>query len=192
MTRSSNTRSVLIALVVLLSPLATPVGAQSPLRQGERVRAMLPDGLRVVGTVTEVGTVSFGLTPDGNVAAMNLAFNEIQGLERSIGQTHQGAKWATYGAIAGGGLGILSGLTWFRWGGSTGLAAAAYVGVVNAAWWGGAGYAAGYFLGKRDIWQTVQIGGSERRGIGLVLGTAPALGNAGVSPVLVGISISIP
>ena len=69
------------------------------------------------------------------------------------------------------------------------MATVAYLGVVNAIWMGGAGYAAGYFLGRYDIWQTVELGRSEQRGLGLLLGIGPATGNAEGWPVLVGVSI---
>ena len=179
-----------LAILVLLGTLAAPLDAQGPVRQGERVRASMTDGPQFVGVVTQIDTESLRLQPDGGTVLLNLSLAEIQGLERSIGQGHQGRKWGTYGAIAGGGIGVLSGLTW--WGrreGGNQVATVAYLGVVNAIWMGGAGYAAGYFLGKYDIWQTVQLGRSAQRGFGLVLGIGPAAGNAGGSPVLVGVSI---
>ena len=150
----------------------------------------MTDGPQFVGVVTQIDTESLRLQPDGGTVLLNLSLAEIQGLERSIGQGHQGRKWGTYGAIAGGGIGVLSGLTWWGRGeGGNQVATVAYLGVVNAIWMGGAGYAAGYFLGKYDIWQTVQLGRSAQRGFGLVLGIGPAAGNAGESPVLVGVSI---
>ena len=179
-----------LAILVLLGTLAAPLDAQGPVRQGERVRALMTDGPQFVGVVTQIDTESLRLQPDGGTVLLNLSLAEIQGLERSIGQGHQGRKWGTYGAIAGGGIGVLSGLTWWGRGeGGNQVATVAYLGVVNAIWMGGAGYAAGYFLGKYDIWQTVQLGRSAQRGFGLVLGIGPAAGNAGGSPVLVGVSI---
>ena len=179
-----------LAILVLLGTLAAPLDAQGPVRQGERVRALMTDGPQFVGVVTQIDTESLRLQPDGGTVLLNLSLAEIQGLERSIGQGHQGRKWGTYGAIAGGGIGVLSGLTWWGRGeGGNQVATVAYLGVVNAIWMGGAGYAAGYFLGKYDIWQTVQLGRSAQRGFGLVLGIGPAAGNAGESPVLVGVSI---
>ena len=151
-----------LAVLVLLGTLAAPLDAQAPVRQGERVRALTTDGAQFVGVVTQMDRESLRLQLDGSAVPLTLAIGEIQGLERSIGQGHHGRKWGTYGAIAGGGLGVLSGLTWWGRGeGGSQLATVAYLGVVNALWMGGAGYAAGYFLGKHDIWQTVQLGASS-------------------------------
>ncbi len=180
-----------IPVVVLLVTVAAPLDAQGPVRQGERVRALTTDGVQFVGVVSGIDTESLRLRPDEGTVPVNLALAEIQGLERSIGQGHHGRKWGTYGAIAGGGIGVLSGLTWWGRGeGGNQLATVAYLGVVNAIWMGGAGYAAGYFLGKYDIWQTVQLGRSAQRGWGFFVGIGPAAGYASrSSPVLVGVSI---
>lgn len=181
-----------IPVVALLVTVAAPLDAQGPVRQGERVRALTTDGVQFVGVVSGIDTESLRLRPDEGTVPVNLALAEIQGLERSIGQGHHGRKWGTYGAIAGGGIGVLSGLTWWGRGeGGNQLATVAYLGVVNAIWMGGAGYAAGYFLGKYDIWQTVQLGRSAQRGLGLFVGIGPAAGYARArsSPVLVGVSI---
>ena len=180
-----------LAVLVLLGTLAAPLDAQVPVRQGERVRALTTDGAQFVGVVTQIDTESLHLRPDQSTVPVNLTLAEIQGLERSIGQGHHGRKWGTYGAIAGGGIGVLSGLTWWGRGeGENQLATVAYLGVVNAIWMGGAGYAAGYFLGKYDIWQTVQLGPSAQRRVGLILGIGTATGNIGASPVLIGVSMS--
>ncbi|MCY4400849.1 MAG: hypothetical protein OXE96_16135 [Gemmatimonadetes bacterium] len=179
-----------LAVLVLLGTLAAPLNAQGPVRQGERVRALTTDGAQFIGVVTQIDTESLRLQPDQSIVPVNLTLAEIQGLERSIGQGHHGKKWGTYGAVVGGGIGVLSGLTWWGPGeGGNRLATVAYLGVVNAIWMGGAGYAAGYFLGKYDIWQTVQLGRSAHRGFGLVLGIGAAPRNTGGSPVLVGFSI---
>lgn len=98
-----------LAVVGLLVTVAAPLDAQ-PVRQGERVRAQTTDGVRFVGVVSGLDTESLLVRPDGGTVPVNLAFAEIQGLERSIGQRHHGRKWATYGVIAGGGIGVLSGL----------------------------------------------------------------------------------
>ncbi|WP_419938181.1 hypothetical protein [Candidatus Palauibacter sp.] len=179
-----------LAVLVLLGTLAAPLDAQGPVRQGERVRALTTDGAQFVGVVTQIDTESLRLRPDQTTVPVNLTLAEIQRLERSIGQGHHGRKWGTYGVIAGGAIGVLSGLTWWGPGeGGNQLATVAYLGAINAIWMGGAGYAAGYFLGKHDIWQTVQLGRSGQRRFGLVLGIGPAAGNAKGSPVLVGVSI---
>lgn len=183
----SAVRLTLAALALLV---AAPLDAQGPVRQGERVRASTLEGAQFVGVVTQIDTESLRLQPDGSTVPLNLALAEIQGLERSIGQGHHGRKWGTYGAIAGGGIGVLSGLTWWGRGeGGNQVATVAYLGVVNAIWMGGAGYAAGYFLGKYDIWQNVQLGRSEQQGLGLVFGIGPAAGGTRSSPVLIGVRV---
>ncbi len=179
-----------LAVLALLGTFAAPLDAQGPVRQGERVRASTLAGTRFVGVVTGIDTESLSLQPDGSTVPLTLALAEIQGLERSIGQGHHGRKWGTYGAIGGGAIGVLSGLTWWGPGeGGNQVATLAYLGVVNAIWMGGAGYAAGYFLGKYDIWQNVQLGRSEQQGFGLVMGIGPPAGGARHSPVLVGVRV---
>ena len=172
-----------LAVVGLLVTVAAPLDAQ-PVRQGERVRAQTTDGVQFVGVVSGIDTESLLVRPDGDTVPVNLAFAEIQGLERSIGQRHHGRKWATYGVIAGGGIGVLSGLAFADHREGNRLATVAYFGVVNAIWMGGAGYAAGYFLGKYDVWQPVQLGRSAQRGLGLFLGSVRLRGERlpGVHP----------
>lgn len=179
-----------LAVLVLFGTFAAPLDAQGPVRQGERVRALTTDGAQFVGVVTRIDTESLRLRADGGTVPLNLALAEIQDLERSIGQGHHGRKWGTYGAIAGGGIGVLSGLTWWDRGKrGNQLATVAYLGVINAIWMGGVGYAAGYFLGKYDIWQTVRLGRSEQRGPGFPGNRSGERERGGFPPVLVGVSI---
>ena len=75
---------------------------------GERIRVTLPAG-RIVGVLAETG-------PDELVLALpaggfrTVAHDEIQRLERSLGQRRRTMLWAKYGALAGtvsgGGLGL--------------------------------------------------------------------------------------
>lgn len=183
--------------VLLLGVVAPTVEAQSPVRQGERVRAMLTGGLRVVGTVMAARTDSLGVLPDGNPAVMSLALSELQGLERSIGQQHQGKRWAMYGGGVGFALGfipsVLLGSSIGPIGVSAGLVGGLITGTISGIIWGGLGFLVGYAFVKRDIWMPVEIDRSESRGFGLVLGMAPAVGSVGMSPpVAVGMSIPIP
>lgn len=183
-------RRLTLAVLALLVTVAAPLDAQGPVHQGERVRALTTNGAQFVGVVTEIDAESLRLLPDGGTVPLNLPLAEIQGLERSIGQGHHGRKWGTYGAIAGGGIGVLSGLTWWGRGeGRNQAATVVYLGAVNAIWMGGAGYAAGYFLGKYDTWQTVQLRRSAQRSFGLFVESVPAAGNARSFYVLVGVAI---
>ena len=187
-----RTHVILVLAGVLAGAFWNPgaTHAQSPVSQGQRVRVTM-SGYQTVGMVSQIDEQSLGLIVDGSTVAIGFALTEVQGLERSIGQRHKGKKWGTYGALAGGGLGLISGLTWASWGaGSIGLTAGLYVGAVNAIWIGGAGYLAGFFLGKYDIWQAVDLGRSQQQALQLV---EPGSGgrNPEVSPVLIGASIPL-
>lgn len=190
MARPKRYRHLILLAGMLAGAFEAPVSAHAQdVTPGQRIRAMVAGGPQIIGVVSQIDGQSLALMVDGSTVPVSFALADIVQLERSIGQQHQGKKWGMYGAAAGGGLGILSGLTWLGWGGEVGLAAGLYVGAVNAIWLGGAGYLAGRFLGEYDIWQPVDRGGSEQQGVQLLLGIGSGGPNLAASPVLVGVSI---